>query len=128
MDPLVDMFNRIRNALAVGKEQVEIPHSKMKLEIAKILERLGYVKGVESKGRKVKRSIDIVLKYREKTPAITGLRRISKQGQRIYASAFQMFRLKKRNATAILSTSKGLMTDGEAREQKIGGEVLCEVW
>src|SRR3989344_146024 len=123
MDPLVDMFNRIRNALAVGKEQVEIPHSKMKLEIAKILERLGYVKGVESKGRKVKRSIDIVLKYREKTPAITGLRRISKQGQRIYASAFQMFRLKKRNATAILSTSKGLMTDGEAREQKIGGEV-----
>ena len=128
MDPLVDMFNRIRNALAVGKEQVEIPHSKMKLEIAKILERLGYVKGVESKGRKVKRSIDIVLKYREKTPAITGLRRISKQGQRIYASAFQMFRLKKRNATAILSTSKGLMTDGEAREQKIGGEVLCEAW
>lgn len=128
MDPLVDMFNRIRNALAVGKEQVEIPHSKMKLEIAKILERLGYVKGVESKGRKIKRSIDIVLKYREKTPAITGLRRISKQGQRIYASAFQMFRLKKRHAIAILSTSKGLMTDGEAREQKIGGEVLCEVW
>ena len=128
MDPLVDMFNRIRNALAVGKEQVEVPHSKMKLEIAKILERLGYVKSVESKGRKVKRGIDIVLKYREKLPAITGLRRISKQGQRIYASAFQMFRLKKRNAIAILSTSKGLMTDGEAREQKIGGEVLCEVF
>ena len=128
MDPLVDMFNRILNALAVGKEQVEIPHSRMRLDIAKILERLGYVKSVESKGRKTKRSIEIVLKYHEKAPAITGLRRISRQGQRIYASASRMFGLKKRHAIAIFSTSKGLMTDGEAREQKIGGEVLCEVW
>ena len=128
MDPLVDMCNRIKNALAVGKEQVEVPHSKMKLEIAKILERLGFVKSVESKGRKARRTIEIALKYHEKAPAITGLRRISKQGQRIYAAASQMIRIKKRNAIAIFSTSKGLMTDGEARAQKIGGEVLCEVW
>ena len=128
MDPLVDMFNRIKNALAVGKEQVEVPYSAMRLDIAKILERLGYVKGVESKGRKTKRSIELTLKYHEKTPAITGLRRISKQGQRIYASSSKVFGLKKRNAVAIFSTSKGLMTDGEAREQKVGGEVLCEVW
>ena len=128
MDPLVDMFNRIKNALAVSKEQVEVPHSKMKLEIAKILERLGFVKSVEQKGRKARRTIEIILKYREKTPAITGLRRISKQGQRIYASASRVFGLKKRNAIAIFSTSKGIMTDGEARSQKIGGEILCEVW
>ncbi len=128
MDPLVDMFNRIQNALAVGKEQVELPYSAMRFDIAKILERLGYVKSVESKGRKTKRSIELALKYHEKTPAITGLRRISKQGQRIYASSSRVFRLKKRNAVAIFSTSKGLMTDGEAREQKIGGEVVCEVW
>lgn len=128
MDPLVDMFNRIKNALAVGKEQVEVPYSAMRLEIAKILERLGYVKSAESKGRKTKRIIEIALKYHEKTPAITGLRRISKQGQRIYASSTQVFRLKKRNAIAIFSTSKGMMTDGEAREQKIGGELLCEIW
>lgn len=128
MDPLVDMFNRIRNASAVGKEQVEVPYSRMKLDIAKILERLGYVKSVDSKGRKVKRMIEIALKYRDKAPAIGGLRRISKQGNRVYASAQKLFRIKKRHAIAIFSTSKGIMTDGEAREQKIGGEVLCEVW
>ncbi|MDO8474392.1 MAG: 30S ribosomal protein S8 [bacterium] len=128
MDPLVDMFNRIRNALAVGKEQVEVPYSMMKLDIAKILERLGFVKSVDSKGRKVKRTIEIVLKYHDKEPAIGGLRKISKQGNRVYASALKLFRIKKRNAVAIFSTSKGIMTDGEAREQKIGGEVLCEVW
>lgn len=128
MDPLVDMFNRIQNAAAVGKEQVEVPYSRMKLDIAKILERLGYVKSVDSKGRKVKRMIEIVLKYRDKASAIGGLRRISKQGNRVYASAQKLFRIKKRNAIAIFSTSQGIMTDGEAREQKIGGEVLCEVW
>ena len=128
MDPLVDMFNRIRNALAVGKEQVEVPYSIMKNDIAKILERLGFVKSVDSKGRKVKRTIEIVLKYHDKAPAIGGLRKISKQGNRVYASALKLFRIKKRNAVAIFSTSKGIMTDGEAREQKIGGEVLCEVW
>lgn len=128
MDPLVDMFNRIQNALAVGKQEVEVPYSAMRFEIAKILERLGFLKNAESKGRKTKRSIEIVLKYHEKAPAITGLRRISKQGQRIYASSSKVFGLKKRNAVAIFSTSKGLMTDGEAREQKIGGELLCEIW
>lgn len=128
MDPLVDMFNRIQNAAAVGKEQVEVPYSRMKLDIAKILERLGYVKSVDSKGRKVKRMIEIALKYRDKAPAIGGLRKISKQGNRVYASAQKLFRIKKRHAIAIFSTSKGIMTDGEAREQKIGGEVLCEVW
>lgn len=128
MDPLVDMFNRIQNASAVGKEQVEVPYSRMKLDIAKILERLGYVKSVDSKGRKVKRMIEIALKYRDKAPAIGGLRKISKQGNRVYASAQKLFRIKKRHAIAIFSTSKGIMTDGEAREQKIGGEVLCEVW
>lgn len=128
MDPLVDMFNRIRNASAVQKEQVEVPYSALKLDIAKILERLGFVKSVDSKGRKVKRTIDIVLKYQDKEPAITGLRKISKQGNRVYASPKKLFRVKKRNAIVIFSTSKGIMTDGEAREQKIGGEVLCEVW
>lgn len=128
MDPLVDMFNRIQNAAAVRKEQVEVPYSMMKLDIAKILERLGFVKSVDSKGRKVKRTIEIVLQYHDKASAITGLRRISKQGSRVYASSSKLFRIKKRNAVAILSTSKGIMTDGEARAQNIGGEVLCEVW
>ncbi len=128
IDPLVDMFNRIQNAGAVRKEQVEVPYSAMKFDIAKILERLGYVKSVDSKGRKVKRTIEIALKYRDKAPAITGLRKISKQGNRVYASAQKLFGIKKKNAVAVFSTSKGIMTDGEAREQKIGGEVLCEIW
>jgi len=128
MDPITDMLNRIRNAQAILHPTVEAPFSNLKYEIAKILEKQGFIEKVEKKGKKAKKIIEITLKYTDKTPAISGLRRISKPGQRIYQNYQEVKRVKGGYGIAIISTSKGLMTDKEARKQKIGGEVLCEVW
>jgi len=134
-DPITDMLNRIRNAQAVLKPTVDLPFSNLKFEIAKILEKTKFIKSAEKKSRFPKRTIEIVLKYEkdEKTgkktqPAINGLKRVSKPGQRIYIPHQKIRRVKDGYGIAIISTSKGLMTDKEARKQKIGGEVICEVW
>ena len=128
-DPIADMLTMIRNALAVKSSKVLVPFSKLKYELAKILEREGFVEKVEKKGRKPKKKIEIVLKYEEDgTPTISGLKRISKPGQRIYLPYKKIKRVKGGYGIAIVSTSKGLLTDKEARRQKIGGEILCEIW
>jgi small subunit ribosomal protein S8 len=128
-DPIADMLNRIKNAQAVSHSTVEVPFSNFKYEIAKILEKHGFIEKVEKKGRKVKRVIVITLKYRDKTPAISGLKRVSKPGQRIYLDSSQIKRVKGGYGMAIISTSKGgLMIDKEARKQRLGGEILCEIW
>jgi len=131
-DPVADMLNRIRNAQAVLKETVDIPLSNLRYEIAKILEKGGFVAEVEKKGKKTKKVIEITLKYNEKIPVISGLKRISKPGQRIYKKAKELKPVKGGYGIAIISTSKGggggLMTDKEARKQKLGGEVICEIW
>ncbi len=128
MDPISDMLTSIRNAMAVGHPTVNIPFSNLKYEIAKILEKEGFVKKAEKKGRRVKKNIEITLKYDGKVPAISDLKRISKSGQRIYLPYKKIKRVKEGLGIAIISTSKGLMTDKEARKQKLGGEVICEVW
>jgi len=128
MDPITDMLNRIRNAQAVLHPAVSVPFSNLKYEIAKILEKQGFIEKVEKKGKKAKRTIEIILRYTDKTPAISGLRRISKPGQRIYQNYQEIKKVKGGYGVAIISTSKGLMTDKEARKQKIGGEALCEIW
>ena len=125
MDPISDMLTSIRNALAVGKETVDIPFSNLKYEIAKIFEKEGFIEKVEKKGRKNKKILEIKLKYENKIPLISSLKIISKPGQRIYLPA-KKIRLS--NKTLVISTSKGLMTNKEARRQKLGGEVLCEIW
>ena len=127
-DPIADMINRIRNAQAVEKETVEIPFSQMKYAIAKILERKNLVKSVEFKGKKTKKVIEISLRYKDKRPVISGVKRISKPGQRAYASAQNMKKVRGGIGIAIISTSKGLMTDQEAKKENIGGEILCEIW
>jgi len=127
-DPITDMLNRIRNAQAVLKETVEVPFSNFKYEIAKILEKNGFIEKVEKKGKKTKKIIEITLKYDNKIPAISGLKRISKPGQTIYLGHRKIKRVKGGYGIAIISTSKGLMTDKEARKQKLGGEVICEAW
>jgi len=127
-DPISDMLNRIRNAQAVLQETVSIPFSNLKYEIAKILEKKGFVERVEKKGRKTKRTIEISLKYQDKNPAISGLVRVSKPGQRIYTKVKKIKKVKGGYGIAIISTSKGLMIDKEARTQKLGGEVICEIW
>lgn len=128
MDTIADMLNRIKNGQAVGHLTVEMPFSNLRYEIAKILEKNGFIEKVEKKGRKAKKILSIVLKYHDKTPAILGIKRISKPGQRIYLDSTQIKKVKEGYGIAIISTSKGLMTDKEARTQKIGGEVLCEIW
>lgn len=128
VDPITDMLNRIGNAQAVGKATVDIPFSNLKYEIAKILEKAGFIEKIEKKGKKIKRSIEITLKYANKIPAISGLKRISKPGQRIYLPSQKIKKVKGGYGIAIISTSRGLMTGKEARKQKLGGEVLCEIW
>ncbi|PIQ98452.1 MAG: 30S ribosomal protein S8 [Candidatus Nealsonbacteria bacterium CG11_big_fil_rev_8_21_14_0_20_39_9] len=128
MDPVTDILNRIRNSQAVSKETVEISFSNLRYEIAKILEKQGFIEKAEKKGRKAKKIIEITLKYLDKQPAISGLKRISKPGKRIYKSYQKIGKVRGGYGIAIISTSKGLITDKEARRQKLGGEVICEIW
>lgn len=107
---------------------VEIPFSKLKLEIAKTLLREGFLKEVEQKGRKERKILDITLKYEDKISTISGINKVSKPGQRIYVSSQELLKAKREGGTLIISTSKGIMTDREARKAGLGGEVICEVW
>lgn len=128
-DPISDMLTRIRNAQKADFSVVEIPFSNLKYEITKILAKKGFVEKVEKKGRKAKKFIEITLKYQDGTPIISGLKRISKPGQRIYLDFKKIKKVKCGYGIVIISTSKGeLMTDKEAKKQKLGGEILCEVW
>jgi len=133
-DPIADMFNRIRNAQAVFHPTADVPFSNIKFEIAKILEQEGFITKAEKKGKKNKKVIEIILKYNKNegfekdSPAIETVNRISRSGQRIYSSYKDMKRVRDGFGIAIISTSKGLMTNKEARKQKAGGEVICEVW
>jgi len=129
MNPITDMLNRIRNAQAVSKTTVNVPFSNLKYEIARILDEENFVEKIEKKGKKEKRTIKIDLKYREnKQPAIQGLKQISKPGQRIYLEVSKIGKVKEGYGIAIISTSKGLMTDKNARKQKLGGELICKIW
>lgn len=128
MDPIADLLVRIKNAQASSHESVEIPFSKVKLAIAKILEREGFVGLVEKKGLKNKEKIEIVLKYDQGAPAISELKRVSKPGQRIYIPGDKVRSVKQGYGRAIISTSRGLMTDKEAKKNRVGGEILCQVW
>lgn len=127
-DPITDLLNRISNAKAVLHPTVDVPFSNLKYEISKILEKQGFVKKVEKKGKKTKKIIEIVLKYEGDTPSISNLKRISKPGQRIYKSSKEIKRVRGDFGIAIISTSKGLMTNKEAKKQKLGGEIICEIW
>jgi len=127
-DPITDLLNQIRNAQAVGKTEVLIPLSKIKNEIANLLSKEGFV-GEVKKGMKGKiKALKITLKYDNGVPAIAGLKRVSKPGQRIYDSVHEIKRVHGGYGISIVSTSKGLMTNKEARKQKIGGEIICQIW
>jgi small subunit ribosomal protein S8 len=129
MDPISDMLIAIKNAQAVEHPTVDIPFSNLKYEIAKILAKEGLIEKVEKKGKKLKKFIEITLKYDEKKRgAISDLKRISKSGQRIYLPHKKIKKVKGGYGIAIISTPKGLMTDKEARKQKLGGEIICEIW
>jgi small subunit ribosomal protein S8 len=127
VDPIADMINRIKNAQAVNKDTLEVPFSKIRFEIGRILERTGFLKKVELKTKKNKRPIELTLQYQEGVPAVSGVRRISKPGKRLYAGVAQLKKVARKRGIVIVSTSKGLMTAGEAGKQNIGGELLCEI-
>ncbi|MBO5743615.1 MAG: 30S ribosomal protein S8 [Clostridia bacterium] len=128
-DPIADMLTRIRNANSSKHESVSVPCSKLRIEIAKILDKEGYIAGYEVIEDEIQGIIKINLKYGPgKQKVITGLKRVSKPGLRVYASKENLPRVLKGLGIAIISTSKGIMTDKEARKQNVGGEVLAFVW
>lgn len=127
-DPIADMLTRIRNANQERHETVSIPGSKIKVQIAEILKNEGFVKGYTVEEDGVKKNIVITLKYKGNERVITGLKRISKPGLRIYAKVDEVPKVLNGLGIAILSTSQGIMTDKEARAKRVGGEVLAYVW
>ncbi|CDD68374.1 30S ribosomal protein S8 [Firmicutes bacterium CAG:475] len=129
-DPIADMLTRIRNALTAKHETVEVPASKIKVAIAEILVKEGYVKGFEVVDGNVQNNIVITLKYApvKGQKVVTGLKRVSTPGLRVYAGVDNLPKVLNGMGIAILSTSKGILTDKEAKAQHVGGEVLAYVW
>lgn len=128
-DPIADLLTRIRNANTAKHESVEVPSSNMKKAICQILLDEGYIKNFTVTEDGKQGVIKIVLKYQEnKAPVITGLRRVSKPGLRIYTNVEDMPKVMKGLGIAIISTSKGIMTDRQARSENVGGEVLAYIW
>lgn len=128
-DPIADMLTRIRNANQLKYKEVEVPASKIKVEIAKILKEQGFIANYKVEKGAPTSMIKLELKYgQNKERVITGLKRISKPGLRVYANASELPRVLNGLGIAIISTSKGLMIDKEARKENLGGEVLAYIW
>ena len=128
-DTIADMLTRIRNANSMGYEEVTVPASKLKVELARILKEEGFIKEYKVVSEDVQKNILLTLKYgNKKEKVITGLKRISKPGLRVYAKSNEIPKVLNGLGIAIISTSKGIMTDKEARKQNLGGEVLAYVW
>jgi small subunit ribosomal protein S8 len=129
IDPISDMLTKIRNAQAVRKETVLIPYSKLKAEVAKVLLKNNYIKEISRRGKKNKKSIELVLKYDESGKgAIEYIGRISKPSRRVYFSLKKIRPVRRGHGIMIISTPKGLLTDKEAIKEKVGGEALCKIW
>jgi small subunit ribosomal protein S8 len=127
-DPIADMLARLRNAALARHERTEMPSSKMRVSIAKLLKEEGYVDDVrESEGPKP--TLTVILRYgRDRASAIDGTRRISRPGRRVYVRSDQIPRVRNGYGIAVLSTSSGIISDRQARKMGVGGELLCEVW
>lgn len=129
MDVIGDLIVRLQNAGAVGKHTVAIPYSNFKMAVAEKLVQAGYVKHAEKKGKKVKKVIEVTLKYADNGDhAISGVKRISKPGRRLYKNVLEIHPVNYGHGSLILSTPKGVKTDKEARTEKVGGEALFEIW
>ncbi len=128
-DPIADMLTRIRNASKAKLEKVDIPSSKLKLEIAKILKDEGYIKNLKMVKDRRQGVIRIYLKYTdEESPVIQGLRRVSRPGCRVYVGNATIPKVMGGMGTAILSTPRGVQTGKQAKKDNVGGEVLCHIW
>ncbi|EKD49499.1 MAG: hypothetical protein ACD_63C00123G0002 [uncultured bacterium] len=133
LDTISDMLTRIRNAQMAGHKEVEMPFSKLKLAIAKILEEKNFIDSVAKEGEDTATKVRIQLKYEnisnnKKVPVIRGIRRVSREGQRIYVKKNEIKSVKSGYGISVVSTSRGVMTGEDARKKGLGGEVICEVW
>jgi len=127
-DPIADMLTRIRNAVRIKADKVDIPASRMKLDIAKILKEEGFIRAYKILKYKKQGILRLNLKYVDNESIITNLKRISKPGRRVYVGSKDVPRVMSGVGIAIMTTSKGLMADESARRDNVGGEVLCHVW
>ncbi len=128
-DPIADMLTRIRNAIAANHSRVDVPGSKLKMEVARILKEEGYINNFVTKGEGVKYAIRIFLRYDAKgTSSITHLSRISRPGRRVFVGAAEIPRVLGGYGVNIVSTSKGLMSGKNARKENVGGEILAEIY
>lgn len=127
-DPVADYLTRLRNAIRARHKRVDIPASGLKREITRLLAEQGFISGVTEVQESLQPMLRLQLRYTDGRPAITGLRRISKPGRRIYVSNDGVPRVLNGLGIAVISTSRGVLTDRQAREQHVGGEVLCYVW
>jgi len=128
-DPVADMLTRIRNATNVRHDRADIPASKMKLEIAKILKQEGFIRTFKVIEEGPQGAIRIYLKYADDgEPAIHGVNRVSKPGRRVYRRVEALPKVRNGLGVAVLSTNRGVLTDAQARTLRVGGEVLCEIW
>ncbi len=129
MDNIANMLTSIRNAQSAGKETAVVPCSKIKLDILKIMERKKFIGKPEIKGRKNKKIIEIAMLYDKKgNPAISHLKRVSVPSKRVYAPLKKIHPVQYGKGLQIISTPKGLLTNKEAKKEKVGGEVICEIW
>lgn len=127
-DPIADLLTRIRNAYLAQKEQTSVPHSKLKQSIAEKLLQLDYLSGVDVAGEGKDKTLLITLRYQGKTSVISGLKRVSKPGRRSYVSLKDIKPVLSGHGAAILSTNKGILSDKEAKQAQVGGEVICHIW
>jgi len=128
-DPIADMLTRIRNASMARHERAEMPHSRLKEHVAGVLKAEGYLDDVRVSEGEEQKTLTVVLRYgRDRQSAIDGIRRVSTPGRRVYVRHDRIARVCSGMGISILSTSRGVMTDKEARRQRVGGELLCEVW
>ena len=128
-DPVSDLLTRIRNATSVRHDRMDVPASKMKLEIAKILKQEGYIRTFKMIEEGPQGTIRIYLKYADDgEPVMHGLRRVSRPGRRVYRGAGELGKVRNGLGVAVISTNRGVVTDEHARGLQVGGEVLCEIW
>lgn len=128
-DPISDLLTRIRNAILGKKDRLSVPASKVKVEVCRILQEEGYIRDFGTVEGTPSNSIQILLRYNDAgVPAISHLQRVSRPGRRVYRGADDLAPVRNGMGTSIISTSQGLLTDRQARERRLGGELLCEVW
>jgi len=128
-DPIADLITRIKNAGAIGKESVQVPYSNLKFAVAKKLREAGYITSAEKNGKKEKPFIEVMLRYdKSGVHVIQDVKRISKPGRRLYRSVRDIVPVRYGTGSLFMTTPRGIMTDKEARKEKVGGEALFEIW